>query len=89
MEPLSFSQRVCSAAKIFEQAEEQQVASIDKAEVTVQEAAPVVGKTKGKASDIHETSKKNESDEAFEPLLSLVDSVVNVLSIPPLPPKTL
>ena len=67
----SFSQRVCSAAKIFEQ------------------AAPVVGKTKGKASDIHETSKKNESDEAFEPLLSLVDSVVNVLSIPPLPPKTL
>ena len=81
----SFSQRVCSAAKIFEQ----QVASIDKAEVTVQEAAPVVGKTKGKASDIHETSKKNESDEAFEPLLSLVDSVVNVLSIPPLPPKTL
>mgnify|MGYP000685960403 CR=1 FL=1 len=33
----SFSQRVCSAAKIFEQAEEQQVASIDKAEVTVQE----------------------------------------------------
>lgn len=85
----SFSQRVCSAAKIFEQAEEQQVASIDKAEVTVQEAASVVGKTKGKASDIHETSKKNESDEAFEPLLSLVDSVVNVLSIPPLPPKTL
>lgn len=84
-----FSQRVCSAAKIFEQAEEQQVASINKAEVTVQEAAPVVGKTKGKASDIHETSKKNESDEAFEPLLSLVDSVVNVLSIPPLPPKTL
>ena len=77
------------AAARHKQAEEQQVASIDKAEVTVQEAAPVVGKTKGKASDIHETSKKNESDEAFEPLLSLVDSVVNVLSIPPLPPKTL
>lgn len=85
-----FSQRVCDAAEIFERAEERQTASINKAEVVVQEAVSVVGKTRDKTSTsgMREASQKNESDGAFEPLLSLVDGVANVFSAPPLPPKT-